>query len=115
MYSRISNAILLLMLSACQGGDGRAEGETISCAIGAGSALAPACQVERDKDAAGAIVTIRQPDGGFRRLRSVAGVWEAADGAFAADSAIAANGQVEVTVAGDRYLMPGPHQSAEAK
>ncbi|HEX7781334.1 MAG TPA: hypothetical protein VF509_00855 [Sphingobium sp.] len=105
----------MLMLSACQGGDGKAEGETIACAIGVGSALAPACQVEQGRDAAGAIVTIRQPDGGFRRLRSVAGVWEAADGAFAADSVVAGNGQVEVTVAGDRYLMPGPHASIDAK
>jgi hypothetical protein len=115
MYSRISNAILLLMLSACQGSDGKAEGETIACAIGAGSALAPACQLEWGRDPAGAIVTIRQPDGGFRRLRSVAGVWEAADGAFAADSVTVANGQVEVTVAGDHYLMPGSHAGIDAK
>ena len=82
MYSRISNAILLLMLSACQGGDGKAEGETIACAIGAGSALAPACQMERGRDAAGAIVKVA----GMKRLQftGTAKVYEREEDAFAA-------------------------------
>lgn len=110
MYSRISKTLLLLMLSACQAdGSGKAEGEAIACAIGAGSEMAPVCAVERGHDEAGLFLTIRQPDGGFRRLRSVAGVWEAADGAFAAVSMNAENGQMEVAVEGDRYRLAGPH------
>jgi hypothetical protein len=103
------------MLSACHGGDGKRDGETLICAIGTGSQLAPACQMERGRDETGPVVTIRQPDGGFRRLRFVAGIWEAADGAFAATQTDAANGQVEVTVAGDRYLMPGAQAPVEAR
>ncbi|WP_070155454.1 hypothetical protein [Sphingobium phenoxybenzoativorans] len=114
MYSRISKTLLLLLLSACQAdGSGKAEGEAIACAIGAGSEMAPVCAVERGHDEAGPLLTIRQPDGGFRRLRSVAGVWDAADGAFAAVTADAGNGQMEVAVEGDRYLLPGPQAAKE--
>jgi hypothetical protein len=109
MSTRIFNVLGLLLLSACEGGgNGRVEGEAISCAIGAGSEMAPVCSVERGRDEAGPVLTIRQPDGGFRRLRAVSGVWEAADGAFAATSVAADNGQTEIAVQGDRYLLPGP-------
>ena len=54
------------------------------------------------------LLTLRNPNGGFHRLRIVNdghGV-VAADGAEAATVAIAGTGQIEVAIGGDRYRLP---------
>lgn len=79
--------------------DGKAD-----CAIGADAAWARDCLIER----AGEILTIRHPDGGFRRFRVLAdgrGL-EAADGAEMARLQIVEAGLVEIRIGGDRYRLP---------
>jgi hypothetical protein len=88
---------------ATQGDDGRAE-----CAIGQGASWARTCLVERSDGPEGKIVTLRHPDGGFRRLRIVTdgrGLVPA-DGAEDAKLSITGDHQIEVAVAQDRYRLP---------
>ncbi|MBH1991732.1 MAG: hypothetical protein I8H86_02465 [Sphingomonadaceae bacterium] len=79
--------------------DGKAD-----CAIGAGAEWAHDCPVER----AGKMLTIRHPDGGFRRFRVLddgRGL-ETADGAEQAKLQIVDTGRIEMRVGGDRYRLP---------
>lgn len=76
----------------------------LECAIGPDAAWSGDCGLERD----GPNLTIRHPDGGFRRFHILSdghGV-EAADGAEKAQLQIVDQGRVEIRVGGDRYRMP---------
>ncbi len=106
-----------LLLAACGGETGKLGNEAqpeqaaepvddgkADCAIGADAAWARDCLIER----AGEILTIRHPDGGFRRFRVLAdgrGL-EAADGAETARLQIVEAGLVEIRIGGDRYRLP---------
>lgn len=79
--------------------DGKAD-----CALAGSGAWAHDCAVER----AGDMLTLRHPDGGFRRFRVLAdgrGL-EAADGAEAAKLSIMDDKRIEVVVGADRYRLP---------
>ncbi|MET0372078.1 MAG: hypothetical protein ABW039_11975 [Sphingobium sp.] len=83
--------------------DGKAD-----CAIGPGAGWARSCLVERSDGPDGAIVTLRHPDGGFRRFRVVTdgrGLVPA-DGAEAAKIALLDDRRIELTVGEDRYRLP---------
>jgi hypothetical protein len=70
--------------------------------------MAPDCRLERSRDEGGGLLTIRHPDGGFRRLRIVddgRGL-ETADGAEPARVAIISASMIEVDVAADSYRFP---------
>jgi hypothetical protein len=106
------NPVLLLAfaLAACStqessGGSGTAgAGDRIECRIGGAAQFDRFCTVERD----GADLTVRKPDGGFRRLRIVAdgrGV-EAADGAQPAVVTLLADRRIEVAIGGDAFRLP---------
>lgn len=117
---RLAPALLLLALGACGGGgagndvavadsdDGRAE-----CAIGQGGQWARACLIERGEGADGPTLTLRHPDGGFRRFLIVTdgrGIVPA-DGAEQASlsmhgDAMHGDRRVEVRVGDDRYRLP---------
>ncbi len=76
----------------------------LECAIGPEAAWSSDCGLERDGDS----LTIRHPDGGFRRFRILSdgrGV-EAADGSEKAQLQIVDQGRVEIRIGGDRYRMP---------
>lgn len=106
-----------LLLAACGGETGKLGNEAqpeqaaepvddgkADCAIGADAAWARDCLIER----AGDLLTIRHPDGGFRRFRVLAdgrGL-EAADGAEMARLQIVEAGLVEIRIGGDRYRLP---------
>ncbi|MFS0736095.1 hypothetical protein ABC347_03500 [Sphingomonas sp. 1P06PA] len=78
------------------------------CRVGAATAFAPACAIERSVEERGLVLTIRHPDGGFRRLlvtRDGRGVI-AADGAEPARVATEGSGVIEVTIGGDAYRLP---------
>lgn len=106
-----------LMLPACDGGgadegsgnavvsalppadDGRAD-----CAIGRGARWGRECRIEQ----AGDMLTLRHPDGGFRRFRIVddgKGV-QPADGAEGARIAVVGDRSIEIGVGEDRYRLP---------
>lgn len=81
------------------------EGNRIECRFGGNAQFERSCTFERE---GGAILVIRKPDGGFRRLRIVAdgrGVI-AADGAEPARVTILASDQIEVEIGGDHFRLP---------
>lgn len=120
---RISS-LALLLLAGCGGAtadpsalaevesEARADAADdgrIDCAITPETELRRACLIERartDKDEL--VLTIRAPDGGFRRLlvtgdgRGVV----SADGAEAAAVRVVSDGEIEVALGGDRYRLP---------
>lgn len=103
--------IMLLMLAGCDGLPGEAAmpgaGERVACAVGGAEAFERVCVLEREQGADGVSLTLRHPDGGFRRLRLTSdglGV-VAADGSEPAHVTIVKDGEVEVAVAADRYRL----------
>ena len=113
---RISSLVGLLLLAACQAKPIDAvdqsaattdDGDRIDCARGA-AALARVCTVDRTDGGQGLILTIRRPDGAFRRLlvtKDGRGVI-AADGAERAVVTIVSPEAIDVAVGGDRYRLP---------
>jgi hypothetical protein len=104
---------MLLALAGCNGtppGDPLPEGVKVECALAGATQFTPDCTMERAQDGAQKFVTLRHPDGGFRRLEiGVEGRGIiAADGA---DQAVVTPGEgvVEVTVGPDRYRLPVAH------
>ena len=82
--------------------------ERIECAIAGAETFEPVCAVERTTGPEGLILTIRAPNGGFRRLlvtRDGRGV-VAADGAMAADVTPLGPDRIEVSIEDDRYRLP---------
>lgn len=82
--------------------------ETVACAL-PGQPMRRGCVVERTQGSdGGLILTVRHPDGGFRRLtvtRDGRGV-AAADGAEPATFSVIRPNLIEVTVAGEKYQLP---------
>jgi hypothetical protein len=113
---RAAAGAALLLLAACSdprtGGNAVAQAAAedngdILCARG-GAAIARDCTVDRTPGPRGLILTLRHPDGGFRRLlitRDGRGV-VAADGAEPATVRIVEQGTIDVAVGGDRYRLP---------
>jgi hypothetical protein len=80
---------------------------TIACAPPGEAELREACAVDRLSDARGTVLTIRLPDGGFRRLRVSEDGRDvtAADGSQPARVTRSAGG-VDVEVGGARFRLP---------
>ncbi|MES3099029.1 hypothetical protein [Sphingomonas faeni] len=125
MSTRISKRIptvallLSLPLAACGRGQPSSEqvaakqrtetaGDSrIACAQG-GAAFASTCTFEQAQGKDGLILTIRHPDGAFRRLlvtQDGRGVI-AADGAEAAKVTVIGADGIEVALGGNRYRLP---------
>jgi len=84
-------------------GDGR-----IDCRIGADIQFTRFCSLQRTRTEQGTLLTVRKPDGGFRRLmttRDGRGV-VAADGAETAEVSIVGENLIEVAIAGDSFRLP---------
>jgi hypothetical protein len=124
---RLSIFTALLLLSACGEPDpdaeqqaakaeqtavARASDDGIDCALAGAEGFERACLVERGE---GGSLTIRHPDGGFRRLlitddrRGVV----AADGAAEARVEIIAGKVIEVSIEDDRYRLPATIKSGQ--
>jgi hypothetical protein len=79
--------------------------DRVECALAGSKAFAHDCFVERGE---GGALTLRHPDGGFRRLlvtddgRGVV----AADGAAPAQVQVIGEKGIEVAIEGDRYRLP---------
>ena len=108
---RILLALALLLPSACgEGGDRAAiaADDRIDCRIGAALEYEHFCRIEQSAGERGRALTIRKPDGGFRRLlvaddgRGVV----AADGAEQATVTIIDDGRIEVAIGGDSFRLP---------
>ena len=98
----------LLLAPGCGPTSEPLRDERIDCAPEGTADLARACTVERLQGADGTVLTIRHPDGGFRRLlvtddgRGVI----AADGAEEAAVSLVGDALIEVRLAGHRYRLP---------
>lgn len=82
--------------------------QRIECAIAGAQAFERACLIERLASPEGLTLTIRAPDGGFRRLlvtKDGRGV-VAADGALPAIVTVIGDKRIEVAIGGDRYRLP---------
>jgi len=106
MSTRISSALGLLLLAACNRGEGAATPaprpeDKIECALHGAASFARDCVVEHH----GSEVIIRHPDGGFRRFEVTNGGLTTADGAQDAILTPRADG-VEAAVGDDRYRLP---------
>jgi 2-methylcitrate dehydratase PrpD len=105
--------LALLLLFACSGAESveeraaaaKSSENGIDCALAGAAGFERACIVEQGE---GGSLTLRHPDGGFRRLtitddgRGVV----AADGAAAAQVRIVGDNRIEVAVGDDRYRLP---------
>jgi hypothetical protein len=133
MSTRIFNVLLLpLALAAC--GEAHTDKATLArveaeqrarqddsgnivCARAGSDAFARDCTVDRTQSDAGLILTLRHPDGAFRRLlvtRDGRGVI-AADGAEKAVVTVIGSGEIEVALGGDRYRLPATVKGKAAK
>ena len=79
----------------------------ISCAIAGANDLARNCAVERSMEDGVLFLTLHHEDGGFRRLQ----VMDDGSGVSAADGAddpqiTVFDGEIEVSLGGDRYVLP---------
>ena len=114
MSTRISSALALALLAACQRepagavpAQAAAEDSAIYCALHGDDAFAKRCSVERVHAEDGLQLVVRHPDGGFRRfdvLTDGKGL-ATADGAQMAQVAVQGGG-IEVAVGADRYRFP---------
>ncbi len=80
----------------------------IECASDAAAAFTADCTIERTADGDDTILTLRQPNGGFHRLRITRdgrGV-VAADGSEAAKVTVIGDSRIEVAIGGARYRLP---------
>jgi len=110
---------LLPVLAACGGsetGNGSANSATarveddgrIECRVGGSDQFERFCTIEPSDTAEGTLLTLRKPDGGFRRLlvatdgRGVV----AADGAEQAVVTILGDRRIEVAIGGDAFRLP---------
>ena len=102
----------LSLVAACNNGGGEsvapAADDRIDCRIGASTGFERHCTLEQADEERGRTLTIRKPDGGFRRLlvtgdgRGVV----AADGAEPAIVTIIDDGRIDVAIGGDNFRLP---------
>ena len=92
---------------------GEPDDGRIECRVGNARQFERFCTVEHADGPAGRTLTLRKPDGGFRRLRLAQdgrGV-VAADGAEPARVTIIDEDRIEVTIAGDSFRLPATVQA----
>ena len=107
----IAAVATFLLLTACSPADEDekiARSEPIACLLPGASDYKPLCTVERAASPDGTVLTVRAPDGGFRRLLVVKdgrGVI-AADGAEPVRVAAAGTDGIAVTAGDIAYRLP---------
>jgi len=123
MSTRISSALVLLLLAGCnaripdKAAEARAEKADaaragaegrVECDVAGAGAFTLACTIDRTETQDGLYLTLRHPDGGFRRLlvtKDGRGV-VAADGAEHAVVTPLGPDRIEVALGGMRYRLP---------
>jgi hypothetical protein len=82
--------------------------DKVECALAGSATFERTCTIERIAGPEGLTLTVRAPDGSFRRLlvtKDGRGV-VAADGADAAKVSVLDKNRIEVALSGDRYRLP---------
>lgn len=98
---------VLAQVGASQSAEAADNGR-VQCAPAGGAAFARNCEIERTETERGMVLTIRHPDGGFRRLLVTSdgrGV-VAADGAEPAVVTLLGKDEIEVALGDDHYRLP---------
>lgn len=124
MSMRISDRAASLALLLALGGCGQAasdpfggaDAEKVECRIAPATAFDRTCVIERTSGSDGLVLTVRHPDGGFRRLlvtKDGRGVI-AADGAEPATVALQGDKGILVTIGEDGYRLPATIKPAAA-
>lgn len=128
---RLAAAMVLLGLSACgekstpdqlpakpevaaSAAPGAVDDNRIACATGGATDFTTDCRIERTQTDEGIVITVRHPDGGFRRVLVVKdgrGVVPA-DGAEPAEVLLTGEDQIEVTIGPDKYRLPAVTKAA---
>jgi hypothetical protein len=93
------------------------EDGRLACAVSGATEFARVCELERSDTEKGMLLTVRHPDGGFRRLLVVKdgrGVI-AADGAEQAVVTPIGPKEIEVALAGNRYRIPATVKGSAPK
>jgi hypothetical protein len=86
----------------------------VQCAPAGAEAFARVCEIERAETDRGVVLTVRHPDGGFRRLLVTTdgrGVI-AADGAQPAEVTLVGTDEIEVALGDDHYRLPATMKTA---
>jgi hypothetical protein len=102
-----ANTQVLANVEAVQDQEAADDG-LLNCAVGAAATLSRVCSVERQESDRGLVLTVRHPDGGFRRLlvtKDGRGV-VAADGAQPAQVTLVGANEIEVALGDDIYRLP---------
>ncbi len=125
MSMRISDRAATIALFLALGGCGQAtsdpfgaaDAEKVECRIGTATAFERDCVIEQANGPDGLVLTLRHPDGGFRRLlvmKDGSGV-TAADGAEPAMVSLERDRTILVTIGGDGYRLPATIKPAAAR
>ncbi|OWK32360.1 hypothetical protein [Sphingomonas mucosissima] len=88
--------------------------ERVGCALAQASPIQRVCQIEQSWTDQGLVLTIRHPDGGFRRLRVVEdgrGL-VAADGAEPARVTLVSENEIDVLIGNDHYRLPATRRAS---
>ena len=103
---RCSLALAAFPLAACAGAAG--AGTPIECRVQGSDRFARVCSLETAGRSDGQVLTIRKPDGGFRRLllANDGRGMVAADGSEPVQFALLGDGRIEVSLGGDRFRLP---------
>ena len=104
---RAADTQVLAKVEANQAAEAADDGR-VNCAPGGATAFARVCEIERAESERGMILTVRHPDGGFRRLlvtKDGRGV-VAADGAEPAQVTLVGQDEIEVAIGDDHYRLP---------
>lgn len=112
---RLLAGTLLLAGCSSSGMSTATEDNLIDCAPGGVDTFARVCRVERRQEGKVLFLTVRHPDGAFRRFEVLAdgrGL-AAADGAEPAQVSAFEDG-IEVVVGSDRYRFPATIRGADA-
>ncbi|TDN86791.1 hypothetical protein [Stakelama pacifica] len=122
MSMRICSAAFLIPLLAGCGGGSEASADAnavaaadalprIACAPSPGQDFAKVCTLEEQASDEGTMMTVRDPEGGFRRLLlRHDGVVVAADGADTAIATPGGGGMIDVAIGEARYRIPAAAQ-----
>lgn len=97
-----------LLESEAQARSALAESGMVYCALAGEADFRPDCEIEQTQGSEGLILTMRHPDGGFRRLlvTSDGRGLMAADGSEPAIVHPVSDREIEVSIALDRYRLP---------
>ena len=94
-----------------------ADGGLVNCAVDGAATFARSCTLDRRQTLDGLVLTVRHPNGGFRRLRVTKdgrGV-AAADGGEPANVAITGPSEIEVGIGDDHNRRPATVKGAAAE